>query len=62
MSWSVSKSVNISEFPTEILIKELYNRIGDFMHDEEPRHEPHLESQPITSLQALRESLLRVYD
>jgi len=36
----VTVSVDISQFPTDVLITELYNRIYDNMNDEEPRHDP----------------------
>jgi len=58
--WQVTKTVNISEFPTDILISELHNRLGDYLHDPEPKHEPHLEQQPEQNLHDLRKSLLRV--
>jgi len=58
--WQVSRSVHISEFPTDILIKELYNRVGDFLYDEEPKHEPHLEEVSVALLQHLKDALRAV--
>jgi len=37
---NVTVSVNISQFPTDVLITELYNRVYDDMNDEEPRYDP----------------------
>ena len=33
---SISKTIHLSDFPTDALIEELYNRIYDSIHDEEP--------------------------
>ena len=41
---SISKTIHLSEFPTDALITELYNRIGDHMVDPEPKHDPVLET------------------
>jgi len=41
---SISINVSISQFPTDILVEELFNRIGDHMLDPEPQHDPFLES------------------
>lgn len=41
---NVTVSVNISQFPTDVLITELYNRIGDWMHDPEPQYDAFLET------------------
>lgn len=41
---SISINVSISQFPTDILVEELFNRIGDHMLDPEPKHDPFLES------------------
>ena len=40
MNSKVTVSVDISQFPTDVLITELYNRIYDDMNDEEPRYDP----------------------
>ena len=37
---SISKTIHLSEFPTDALITELYNRIYDDINDEEPRYDP----------------------
>lgn len=39
---SISINVSISQFPTDILVEELFNRIGDHMLDPEPKHDPFL--------------------
>ena len=57
MSWSVSKSVNISEFPTEILIKELHNRVYDHLNDEEPQMDYTLGALPHYEKDSLRQAL-----
>jgi len=36
-SIKVTKEVYLAEFPTDALIEELYNRVYDSIHDEEPR-------------------------
>ena len=41
---SISINVSISQFPTDVLMEELYNRIGDHMVDPEPKHDPVLET------------------
>lgn len=33
---SINVTVNISQFSTDVLIEELYNRVYDSIHDEEP--------------------------
>ena len=40
---TVNVTVNISQFPTDVLIEELYNRIVDHMEDPEPQYDPVLE-------------------
>lgn len=40
----VTVSVSIAQFPTYVLITELYNRIGDHMHDPEPQYDEYLEN------------------
>ena len=42
----VTVSVSIAQFPTNVLITELYNRIGDHMHDPEPQYDEYLEGHP----------------
>lgn len=41
--FTVNKSVNINEFPTYVLVGELFNRIYDNMNDEEPQSDRLLE-------------------
>ena len=40
---SVTISVDIDKFSTDVLITELYNRIVDHMEDPEPQYDPVLE-------------------
>ena len=40
----VTVSVSIGQFSTDVLITELYNRIGDWIHDPEPQYDAFLES------------------
>jgi hypothetical protein len=44
---SISKTIHLSDFPTDALIEELYNRIYDSIHDEEPRHDTVLNEMQI---------------
>ena len=37
----------MSDFPTDALIEELYNRVYDSIHDEEPRHDTVLNDMEI---------------
>ena len=41
---NVTVSVSISQFSTDVLITELYNRIGDWIHDPEPQYDEFLDS------------------
>jgi len=40
---SISKTIYLSEFPTDVLITELYNRLVDYMEDPEPQFDPTIE-------------------
>jgi len=44
---TVNVTVNISQFPTDVLIEELYNRVYDSIHDEEPCFDPILSEMQI---------------
>ena len=58
--WTVTKTVNISEFKTGILILELYNRLDDYMNDPEPQYDPFIdEMTPCERLQ-LKEELRKL--
>ena len=37
---TVTRTVSIREFSTDALVQELYNRIYDSIHDEEPQNDP----------------------
>lgn len=55
--WTVTKHVHVREFGTEVLMKEIYNRIDDYMNDPEPQYDPFLEQlAPCERLQ-LKEEL-----
>ena len=58
--WTVTKTVNISEFKTGILILELYNRLDDYVNDPEPKYDPFIdEMTPCERLQ-LKEELRKL--
>ena len=55
--WVVTKHVHVREFDTNVLMKEIYNRIDDYMNDPEPQYDPFLEQlAPCERLQ-LKEEL-----
>ena len=60
MNWTVTKTVNINEFSTSIMVMELYNRIDDHMNDPEPQHDPFLEQLTPCQLLQLKEELRKV--
>jgi hypothetical protein len=60
MKWKVTKEVNISEFGTDVVLAELFNRIGDHIHDPEPRHDPILENMPEERLETLLTAIRKV--
>ena len=58
--WEITKTVNVSEFDTGILVLELFNRVIDHMEDPEPKHDLFLEQRtPCEKLQ-LKEELRTV--
>ena len=59
---TVTKTVHIQEFPTHVLIGELYNRIYDSIHDEEPRSDRFLESPGEYEKDDLRQALMNLVD
>ena len=59
---TVTKTVHIQEFPTHVLIGELYNRIYDSIHDEEPRSDRFLESLGEYEKDDLRQALMNLVD
>ena len=54
---SINISVNIRQFSTDVLITELYNRVYDHMHDEEPQSDETFESLPHYEKDSLRQAL-----
>jgi len=60
MKWKVTKEVNISEFGTDVVLAELFNRIGDHIHDPEPRHDPILENMSQERLENLLTAIRKV--
>jgi len=59
---TVTKTVHIEEFPTDVLVGELYNRIYDSIHDEEPRSDRFLESLGEYEKDDLRQALMNLVD
>lgn len=49
--------MNISQFPTDVLITELWNRVYDHLHDEEPQSDTTLETLPHYEKDSLRQAL-----
>lgn len=43
---TVNATVSIRQFDTDVIIEELYNRVYDSMHDEEPQYDPTLNEMP----------------
>lgn len=43
MTYWIDIRVPLEKVETDLLIKELFNRIGDFTYDPEPKHDPILE-------------------
>ena len=60
MKWKVTKEVNINEFGTDVILAELFNRIGDHIHDPEPQHDPILENMPEERLETLLTAIRKV--
>lgn len=59
---TVTKTVHIQEFPTDALIGELYNRIYDSIHDEEPRSDRFLETITTDHKEMILSTLTKVVD
>lgn len=59
-NWTVTKTVNISEFETGILVLELYNRIDDYMNDPEPQSDPFLEQMKPCELIQMKEEIRKL--
>ena len=59
---TVTKTVHIQEFPTYVLIGELYNRIYDSIHDEEPRSDRFLETITNEQKELILSTLTKVVD
>ena len=56
---SVTVSVDIDKFSTDVLITELFNRIDDHLNDPEPKHDPTLEG--ITANELLKMAATLVF-
>jgi hypothetical protein len=54
--------VNISQFPTDVLIEELYNRVYDSIHDEEPCFDPILSEMQIWDKELILKGLASTKD
>lgn len=59
---TVTKTVHIQEFPTYVLIGELYNRIYDSIHDEEPRSDRFLDTITTDQKETILSTLTKVVD
>ena len=59
---TVTKTVHIQEFPTHVLIGELYNRIYDSIHDEEPRSDRFLDTITTEQKETILSTLTKVVD
>jgi len=59
---TVTKTVHIQEFPTYVLIGELYNRIYDSIHDEEPCSDRFLETITNEQKELILSTLTKVVD
>jgi len=55
-------TVNISQFPTDVLIEELYNRVYDSIHDEEPCFDPILNEMQIWDKELILKGLASTKD
>jgi len=54
---TVTRTVSIREFSTDALVQELYNRVYDHLHDEEPQSDETFESLPHYEKDSLRQAL-----
>ena len=59
-NFKVTKEVDINEFGTDVVLAELFNRLGDHLHDPEPKYDPFLESMDRRDMKELMDSLKRV--
>lgn len=55
---SVTISVDIDRFSTDVLITELFNRIDDHLNDPEPKHDPKLEGITANELLKIASTLV----
>ena len=53
----ITLTVSIKQFDTADLIKELYERVYDHMHDEEPQYDPCLHNLPDYEKDDMRQAL-----
>lgn len=54
---TVTRTVSIREFSTDALVQELYNRIYDSIHDEEPQNDPVLNDVSESYKKVIMESI-----
>ena len=59
---TVTKTVHIEEFPTDVLVGELYNRIYDSIHDEEPVSDRFLDKITTSQKEDILSTLTKVVD
>ena len=59
-NFKVTKEVDINEFGTDVVLAELYNRLGDHLHDPEPKYDPFLERLSREEIKELMDSVKRV--
>ena len=57
MSQIITVEVSLEEFDTKALVKELYYRVYDHLHDEEPRFDRFLERAGEYEKDSLRQAL-----
>ena len=57
MSSEINVKVSIRDFPTDVLITELWDRVYDHLNDEEPKSDPPLETLPHYEKDSLRQAL-----
>ena len=58
----ITKEVYLREFPTDALIEELYNRVYDSIHDEEPCFDPLLNEMQIWDKELILKGLESIKD
>ena len=56
----ITLTASIKQFSTQDIIKELWERVYDHLNDEEPQHDPTLETLPHYEKDSLRQALEEV--